>query len=205
MEEGTVRSIKILTLIAAGITTFTITASANAALALPTGWYIEGNAGTSKTSITVDGAPGASVSNSGFGWNVNAGYKFMPFFAGEVGYTKYSTANINLSGTKIAKDSIYSYDIAAKGILPVSDTGLDIFAKLGVARANAHLVNTNASIATVSNAGSSGTTGVYYGLGGEFSFLPNLAANLQWQRVHGKSSDIGNLDLYSVGLTYLFS
>lgn len=194
------QSIKIVTLIAATITTFTA-ATASASLALPNGWYIEGNAGSSKAHIS---EPGTSVSTSGFAWNINAGYKFMPFFAAEIGYTKYAPANISVSGTKIAKDTLYSYDIAGKGILPISDSGLDVFAKIGAAKAKAHLVNTNPSFATVSNAGSTSSTSLYYGIGGEYSFLPNLAANVQWNRVKGKSS-VGNLDLLSAGLTYIFS
>lgn len=196
------RSIKILTLIASGITTLSIATSASAAVTLPSGWYAEGNLGTSKTHVS---SPGTSVGNSGFAWNVNAGYKFMPFFAGEIGYTRYATADIKLNGTKIAKDTLYSYDIAGKGILPISDSGLNLFAKLGIARSSAHIVNTNAAVGTVSNAGSSFTTGVYYGLGGEFSFLPNVGVNLQWARAKSKSSTGGNLDLYSIGVSYIFS
>jgi hypothetical protein len=202
LEEGTVRNIKILTLATAGIAIFFLTTSVIAAVALPNGWYAEINAGSGKTHVSGSGSQ--TVSNSGFGGGVNAGYKFMPFFAGEIGYTKYPIAYTKVSGVKIAKETLYSYDLAAKGILPISDTGLNLFAKLGLARASGHVVNTNPSVGTVSNPGTSTITTYLFGAGGEFSVLPNLAVNVQWNRVKGKSA-VKDLDLLSAGLTYIFS
>jgi hypothetical protein len=203
LEDRMVRNIKILTVIASTITTFFIAASANAAVALPNGWYAEANVGDSR--VKISSPPSSSVSNSGFGWNANLGYKFTPYFAGEVGYTKYSDADIKLSGTKIARDTLYSYQIVGKAILPVSDTGLEVFAKIGAARVNTHMVNTNPSVGTVSNPGTTKTTSLYYGLGAQYSLLPNVPINVQWNRAQGKSSSAKNLDLISAGVAYIFN
>lgn len=199
LEEGTVKSIKALAV--ASITTLFFTSSTIAAVALPTGWYAEGNVGTGKTNVSMSGT---SVSDTGFGWGLNAGYKFMPFFAAEIGYTHYPIAYAKVSGVKVAKDTLYSYDIAGKGILPFSDSGFELFAKLGLSRAYSHIVNTNPNVALIPNTGTKTATNYIFGVGCQYSFMPNLSANLQWNRVKGKNS-INDLDLLSVGLAYIFS
>ena len=100
-------------------------------MSVPYGWYIEGNAGSSRLS---DFSLPGKISSSGIGGNVNLGYKFMPYVGAEIGYSRYSGIGIkNSVGTKAAEGKIYSYDIAVRGILPVSDSGFEAFAKVGAA------------------------------------------------------------------------
>ncbi|MCE3238832.1 MAG: hypothetical protein K0R24_1813 [Gammaproteobacteria bacterium] len=177
-----------------------------AEVSLPMGWYLEGNLGSSKIS-DVSYAAGTHLNTTGLGWNVNGGYKFIPYFAAEIGYTSYGNGNITLNSVKVGKDQVQSYDLAAKAIVPVQDTGAEIFAKLGAARAKSHVTVTNETVlaanGTTLNTGRYNSTNFYFGLGGDYSFMPNMAANIQWNRVAGKSKT-GNLDLLSLGLTYLF-
>jgi OmpA-OmpF porin, OOP family len=195
-----VRLIKISVLAA----TMIMTPAVMAAMALPTGWYLEGNGGSSRIS-SVNYGSGLSNTSSGFGWNVNGGYKFMPYVAAEIGYTRYAQTKVRSAGTNVANDNHYSYYFAGKGILPLSDSGIDLFAKLGLGRLNSHVIITNPSIVNANNvnAGSRAVIGAYFGVGGDYSFTPNLALNAQWNRQKG-SSTTGNLDLYSLGLTYTF-
>lgn len=191
----------------AGVVLLGALTSANAVPAPPAGWYVEANIGNSKIS-NVTYATGNSVSGSGRGWNVNGGYKFMPYFATELGYTKYADAKGKISGTTIADDSHYAYDIAAKGILPIGESGADLFSKLGVARLKSHVTAQNSSFIAANgitvNTGSHTATGVYFGLGGEYTAWQALAVNAQWQYAKGNSKT-GNYQLYSLGVSYTFA
>jgi opacity protein-like surface antigen len=197
---------KKLVLAAASIAALGATVSAMAAVSLPSGWYLEGNAGATRVSNSNYGS-GLSTSNSGLGWNANGGYKFMPYFAGELGYTRYANTKLKYAGTQVAKVTNYSYYLAGKGILPISDSGFELFAKLGIARLKSHATLTNASYASSNNlsinTGSRTITAAYFGVGGEYNFTPMLAMNIQWNRSKGNSTS-GNLDLLSLGLSYLF-
>ena len=191
---------KIIILAMVAIIAMSMTAAGMAAIAVPTGLYVEGNGGTSKTS---DVNPvGTSLDGTGFGWNVNLGFKFMPYFATEVGYTHYAKADIT-AGPTIATDTSYAYDFALKGLLPVIDSGINFFAKIGIARIMNHIVNNNPNVGTVGNAGEHSSTSMYYGLGGEYAITPQLLGVLQWGRAKG-NGDTGTLDLYSAGLAYIF-
>lgn len=195
------KKIRLLTAVAVLCTS----ASTFAAMSVPYGWYLEGNAGQSRISQNYTNG---TADRNGFGWNANAGYKFSPFIAGEVGYTHYADVSIrNTFGSKAASNSHYSYDIAAKGILPVGVTGFELFVKVGAARMNSNLSITSYPAVAVGgmvlDTGTHMTTGWYFGGGGEYSFTPNMLLNLQWARANGSSST-GTGNLYSAGLSYLF-
>ncbi len=198
--------IKKITLLMISTTTLGLSTLAFGIVPMPVGWYLEGNLGVSKIS-NVSYAPNTSISSTGLGWNLNGGYKFIPYFATEVGYTSYASGTINFNGAKVGKDQAQSVDLAAKAIMPIQETGAEIFAKLGVARAKSQVTVTNAPLLAGSgetlSAGNFRSTSLYFGLGADYSFIPNAAVNLQWNRVDG-SSKVGNLDLISLGLSYLF-
>src|SRR5690242_10548813 len=113
-----VKGFKVLLLVAASAVSIYATSSVMAAIAIPNAWYIEGNAGTSRISNTNYGSSGLSNSNNGFGWNINGGYKFMPYFAAELGYTNYAKTKVKFNGAGIANNTHFSYYLAGKGILP---------------------------------------------------------------------------------------
>lgn len=197
------KGIKFLALTLASITVYGITFSALASPSVPDGWYVEGNLGSSRAN-NVDYGSNTSANSSGFGWNVNGGYKFLPYFGAEAGYTQYAQNDVTSSGIKVANVSHYSYDLAGRAILPVGDYGFELFGKLGVARAHSHVAN-SASVpgVVVSYTGTNNNTCAYFGLGADYNFIPSLAAVVQWNRARASNS-IGNLDLYSIGLQYIF-
>ncbi len=179
-----------------------VTTSAIASMSVPDGWYLEANGGSSHLSNT--NFPGSS-SSSGIGGNGNLGYKFMPYLAAELGYTRYQNTTIKVRNTKAGTVKIYSYDLAAKGIVPIATSGFEVFAKLGVQRLNSKTtINSQraAFLLGISNTSHS-ATGLYYGVGGQYYFMPELAGVIQWQRAQGDNST-GTLDLYSVGLSFIF-
>lgn len=192
-------------LIALTIASFSFSTSAMSGILLPTAWYLEGNVGISKPS-SVDYGTGSSATTTGPGFSVIGGYKFMPFFAAEVGYTKYADAKIkNSSDVEAGKDKHYALDIAGKGILPITNTCVSLFAKLGVSqiRSSVSISNQAAASSIGLSSGSHKATGVYIGTGADYSVTPNFPINIQWARSVG-SSTTGNLDLYSIGIAYLF-
>lgn len=200
------KSIKKITFIMTSVVALGFTMLAIAETPMPMGWYLEGNLGGSKIS-NVSYATNTSIASTGLGWSLNGGYKFIPYFAAEIGYTSYANGTINFNGSKVGKDQAQSYDVAGKAIMPVQDTGAEIFAKLGVARAKSQVTSTNAALLAASgetlNTGRHNSTDLYFGVGGDYAFMPNVAANLQWNRVDG-TTKTGNLDLFSLGLNYMF-
>jgi hypothetical protein len=186
-----------------GLALLCAASSTFAVMSLPYGWYIEGNLGSSHASNT--DYPGSS-SSSGLGGNANLGYKFMPFFGTEIGYTQYANTSIkNNAGTKAATVKNYSYDLSGKGILPVGSSPFELFAKLGVARVNAKTsINSSSAAAGLGLTSSNhSTTGLYYGIGAGYSLINAVQLTAQWQRAQGKSTT-GNHDLFSAGVTLIF-
>lgn len=189
-------------------TTFTIfnfVSPAWAVCSLPSGFYLEYNWGATRSMGKT--YPGVStIVNTGTGWNGTFGYKIMPYVAVEGGYTRYADARLeNSEGTTAARDHHYAVDVAAKGIFPVMKTGLEVFAKAGVAR----IVSSIGSVDTAASAvdgltfdtNSHSAMGLYIGGGVNYAFTKSLAMNTQYERANGNSST-GNMDLVSVGLSF---
>jgi len=167
-------------------------------MSAPDGWYLEGNIGASRLSNT---NYSGSANNSGAAYNGNLGYKFMPYVAVEGGYTSYNQSKIRFNGMDIANVSHYSYDIAAKGIWPISDCGFEIFGKLGAAHMRTKVSSVDTAI--VSFTDSANATNYYVGLGAQVNVMSELGIVAQWQRAQGSNST-GAEDFYSIGLAFIF-
>ncbi|MEO8402146.1 MAG: outer membrane beta-barrel protein [Gammaproteobacteria bacterium] len=199
------KKIKIIALATAGFAALSASVTAFAVAPLPSGWYLDANVGASRAT-NVSYATNSSKSNTGWGSNLNVGYKFMPFLGGEIGYTWYSQIKAKAFGTNVATANNSAFDVAAKAILPIGTSGAELFAKLGVARLRSEVKATNTAFANANgilvNTGTHHTTGYYFGIGGDYSFYPSMSVHAQWQRAKGNNTT-GNFDLYSIGLTYL--
>lgn len=179
---------------------------ASADVPLPFGWYLEGNIGTSHIS-EFSNPSGTSLSSSNAAANINVGYKFIPFFGLEIGYSNFGEANSTYNKTKVSKITTWIADIAGKAIFPFADSGFEIFGKLGASRifsrtkiSNEPYVNANGLFIPT---GTNNATGLFMGLGGEYAFTPNLQGNVQWFVANGNSST-GNYNFYGVGFSYIF-
>lgn len=179
-----------------------VSPAAQAAFPPPQGWYVEGNGGYSTVSSKSYDAP--NVRRSGSGWNLNFGYKLTTFFSAEAGYTHYFPTRI-YNGPKLGQDTHYSYDLAAKATLPISDSSVEAFGKLGIARVHSDVQISNPTLAQglTLNPGANNVTGLYMALGLAYYFAPSIAVNLQWARAHG-NGQTGDLNLYGGGLSYNF-
>jgi opacity protein-like surface antigen len=196
---------KIILSAVAALTALTFAAApAFAVMSVPCGWYLEGSGGS--THLSNISYPG-NVSSSGIGGNANLGYKFMPYFAAEMGYTLYANTNIkNGANTTAGTVKYYSYDLAGKGILPIAGSGFEAFGKLGVERLNAHVSLNNATAANQIGLTSSqhSATGLYLGAGAQYYFMPEMAVVAEWARAIGSSNGTGTMDLYSLGVSFIF-
>jgi len=185
------------------VTGITFAGVAFADMSIPYGWYVGPNIGITKlTNKSFSG----STSTSGISGSVNLGYKFMPYFAGEVGYSRYANTTARSGGTNVASYRYTSYDLAGKGIVPLNTSGFEVFGKLGIVRVNANVSIQDAAAASAVgiSGGSRNSTGIYLGVGGQYYFMPEMAVVLQWARASG-SSQTGTLDLWTIGFSYLFS
>jgi hypothetical protein len=149
--------------------------NACADIPVPKGWYADASAGITNSKQKSGG------SNTDFGFNANVGYKFLPFFGTEAGYTSYGVTSNGFTGD-------YSIDAAAKAIIPFQEIGAEIYAKLGAAYLN---------IKHGSN-----TTNLYYGFGADYWLTPHFAMLVQWMQARG-DSDTGHLYLASLGVGFL--
>ena len=158
-----------------GLFAFSVMTLAYAEVPIAKGWYIDAAAGMTNTNSS-DGDD-----NNALGYNVNAGYKFIPFLGLEAGYTSYGTSSSSFTGN-------HAIDIAVKGIIPFPEIGAEIFAKLGGAKVYPN--------------DSDNESGLYYSFGGSYYFTSHFSGILQWSQARG-GKDAGPFDLLSIGFGYL--
>jgi hypothetical protein len=168
--------------IAATLVVVTLSSPAFADIPVARGSYADVNVGYSKivNSNVMDNV-------TGLGLNVNLGYKMMPFFAVEIGYTTYGASKSSFTGAN-------AFDAAIKGILPFQEVGVELFAKLGPDYVN----NSKVPKGISPNA-----TNVYYAVGGAYAMNPNMLIVLQYSQAAG-NSNTGNFQLFSIGASYIF-
>lgn len=196
---------KLITKIGSALAAIIATNTLFAAPPAPYGWYVEGNVGYSKNS-NISYGPGSSITTNNIGFNLNGGYKFSNYFAAELGYTKYANTIISnaATNTNAATAKYYGIDAAAKGILPVSD--VELFAKIGADLLNSNVSITNTAAASTLSpikTGKNNQVAFYFGLGADYAYWSCMPINIQWMRAVG-NSNVGNLDLLSIGIAYIF-
>lgn len=146
-------------------------------------------------------------SNDGeFAFRLFGGYKFNQFLAAELGWL-YGLEQ-NVSGTTFASPSApvngkidsYAIDLSGKLMAPLADS-FGLYAKLGIGYLRTQGSGAGASLRT-------DNFNVTYGAGAFFEVMPNLVAELSWQRFTGNShvnssSAQPDADYYSLGLAYM--
>ena len=179
---------KLLILVLFSLTTFSFASWAD------TGPYVEFNLGYSSTgSSSIDKAVDlVKKENSHFGYNLNAGLMFLGF-GGEVGYTRFADINYH-NGTDSAPADLYGLHVAFKsehGFGPIFVMG-----KLGCGQLHRGQV-------TVSKVKEdrSEKSGLYYGFGAGFTFMPTLSLVAQYQQILGTGS-MPNAALTSLGINW---
>ena len=112
---------------------------------------------------------GKSVNDSGFAWNANVGYKFMPYFAAVFDYFGQTSATVNYTNKKgtTVNDSINGmlFALSGKLILPLED-GFSFYGKTGPAWFYANT--------SVANSSAENKFTWYFGVGAEYNFTENF-------------------------------
>ena len=183
----------------ASIVTMSLATATMASVSLPKAWYMEGNYGRS----IVHYKSSTESNGTGYGWGANIGYKLMPFLGLEAGYTKY--APLYIYGSSQITHQNYDGHLAAKFMLPLGVSGVELFAKVGAARIYSYetpISNPSAQSVKI------GSTGLYYGGGLSYTVSPNWLISTQWEQARGNddttsSKYTGSPQFYSVGLTFL--
>ena len=95
------------------------------------GFYVNAGLGWGHVAQSIQDA--SSVSRNALAWAGFAGYQFNPYVALETGFIDFGHATQTYDGIGSAKESLYGFDVDAKGIYPVSNK-LDVFGTAGVIR-----------------------------------------------------------------------
>jgi OmpA-OmpF porin, OOP family len=173
------------------------------------GFYVDANLGWGKSGSKSDvndfkAQYGGSVKNSGFVWNVNLGYKFMPYLAADVGFWGYPDAKLTVS-SNTAKIKPYLGVLAVKGILPLED-GFSLYAKTGPA-----WYHDSISADGIGGVEKDNAFTWYFGLGANYNLTENFylgaGVNYSLKRDNSDSSSSSHaLALYSVtgNVGYIF-
>ncbi|GEM_PF-904904 len=175
----------------------------------PCGLYIDANAGL--PTFQNNNYPGdISYPNSRSGWNVNLGYRFIPYIAAEMGYTGYyGTRSYDLAindpttGNQAGLVKHYAVDFAGKFILPLGQSGGEVFVKLGASAVNANTTVTDGTAAANIDLNDNNKTAVgpYVGVGANYFVIPGWAITAQWARAQGNDRT-SNGTLWSAGLLF---
>lgn len=183
-----------------------LTTSAFAVCSIPNGWYLEGNLGGTKFYGQTYPA-GISTTTSGKAWNVSGGYKFNPYIGAEAGYSRYAPTRItapSFAPGTLAQNQHVAIDAAAKLMYPIQTTGIEPFAKLGIANVQSYTNHVDPSIQGQVSTGTQNSKGLYWAAGLAYYFTPNFAANLQFAQARGNSKT-GTPSAYTAGLSFLLS
>jgi OOP family OmpA-OmpF porin len=192
----------LLAVLAAGITSIGFTVNASAA---SDGFYLSGQAGIGyienysaddfETVTSVDNS-----NNDDLAGRISAGYQFNQNWAGEAGFTDFSSTKIqninNIDGLN-GHVSQYAIDLLAKGMLPLAN-GFGTYAKAGAAYVNANpssgltLEGSENRIAPV------GAVGVSYDI------TNSIPVDLSVTRYQELGGSIPSATLLALGVAYHF-
>jgi len=161
--------------------------------------YVGANIGQSKYHI--DCGP-LSCDDKDTAFKLFAGYQFHPNFAAEFGYTDLGKAKVTGPGGT-DEFAATEWELSALGMWPVMPT-LQLFGRLGLYYGEGKLSGPDQ--------GTKKSSGVTFGLGGEWDFTRNIGARLEWQRFSkvkfrndlNGAEDKGDVDNLSIGIVYRF-
>ncbi|MCY7319331.1 MAG: OmpA family protein [Ramlibacter sp.] len=191
------------------------------AMAQDSGGYVGFNVGQSQATID-DVRIGNSLRSQGFtsvsiadddsdnGYKIFAGYQFSRYFALEGGYFDLGefgyTATTVPAGTLTGAIELRGVNLDLVGMLPITEK-FSAFARVGANHAEAKDTFTGTGAVTVGNRNpSKRDTNYKFGVGLEYDFTESLGMRVEAERyrVDDAIGNVGDIDLYSVGLVYRF-
>ncbi len=151
-----------------------------------------------------------NLDDDGFAYQFLAGYRFLAFFAAEAGFV--NPANYPYSGTGFSEGydingKLYSFYLAAKGIYPLQQAGIDLYALAG-----GMLTHSTVEITMDSNTIHSDTENSLdplVGVGATFLLSKHVEAGIQYQYVPNvtvpDNRPSADLHMVSMGVIYKFT
>lgn len=164
-----------------------------------------------------------NLNNNGLAGRLAIGYQFNQTLAIEMGYLQLGQKKSNFSGELTPKGldpvnvngsfklSQYAIDLAAKGILPISDK-FNVYGKLGVAyltTTTKNIINSSASGISIDN-DSIPTFAKHKwapeaAVGVSYDITPNVSVDTSWTHIQPMGNKRpGNIDFVAVSIGYNF-
>ena len=191
------------------------------AMAADAGWYIGANGGQSRAKID-DARITSGLISSGFksvsifdddrdrGYKIFGGYQINRNFAVEGGYFDLGkfgfTANTTPLGTLRGDIKIRGTNLDLVGMLPFTEK-FSAFGRVGVNSARAEDTFTGTGLVRTLNPNPrQRETNAKFGLGLQYAFTESLGirAEVERYRINDAVGNKGDVDLFSVGLVFLF-
>jgi opacity protein-like surface antigen len=179
------------------------TSQSIAAPSIPAGWYVSTDLGLTRF-YGKTYPDSSSIKTSGKAWGASAGYKFLPYFGLEGGYTRYMDTRIRDEDTiTIGRDRHYGINVAGKFIYPIGNCGVEIYGKLGATWLHSQIGKVDPDYVGVFNTSTQTAVGFYWGAGAEYFFTTNVGVHLQYAQAQG-NSNTGTMGMGSIGFSFLF-
>jgi len=207
---------KRMTKISTAIASLLVAGLANAATP---GAYVGVGIGDSvlRTSSPFATVPGMSTSGSrgGLGGRLFGGYNFNNNFGLEAAFATYASSNYKASVPGMMNASVkYALDalsVVGKGYLPLSDTGVNLYALGGAAEVRSQ-VKTNGTLLghSVSDTQNTNSLRPAVGVGVSYDMAEHVTSSLELSRIFGRgdtktsASAIPNADMVTLNLGYNF-
>lgn len=179
------------------------------------GWYMGGNIGLSTSNIDKDriiqNLPNSLYTDDekDLGYKLFGGYQFNKYFALEGGYFNLGKFNYALStatGTAGGNIKIMGVNLDAVAILPVTEN-FSVFGRAGVNYAQAKdSFSTTGSISITDTDPKKSDLNYKFGAGIQYAITDAVGIRLEAERyrINDAVGNRGDIDLFSVGLTYRF-
>jgi len=160
--------------------------------------YVGASIGQSKFAADCTGVPNCDKTDTGF--RIFGGYQFNQFIAAEVGFV--DLGKLKLSGPGFdGKIESTAFDLSAVGTWHFTPE-LAVLGRIG-----GYAADSKSSGTGIVN-DSKSSTGLTFGLGGQYDFNKNLGARIEWQRfssVKGPAnSGDGDIDYFNIAVLWRF-
>jgi len=187
-----------------------ISSFAAPSFAMNNGFYLGAQIGRTNLNATEATAiTGEKVKGTGTGISARlllTGVQFNPHAAMEIGYTYYAPAKYEVLSNGVSpKTRLNAIDFVGKGIFPLANSGLSVFAKAGFALTRATSSGSLAKLDANGRYGSTTQTSVRptLGVGVSYDITQNWQTDLSFMRVMS-GGGINNADFIALGITYHF-
>jgi len=195
--------------------------SGQAAVAADSGWYGGLSIGLSRAYIADDrirnelagqGHTMTSIDDDDedIGYKLLGGYKVNKNFAVEGGYFNLGkfgfTANTTTAGSLTGTIKLQGVNLDALGILPFTEK-FSAFGRVGLIYAEGKDTFSGTGAVTVTNPNPKESEASYkFGLGLQYDFTASLGLRGEWERyrVNDAVGNKGDIDMFTVGLVYIF-